>query len=722
MSSTELERLLAEEAALRAKLEELVEKRRIAEAEEEKRRIEREKSDALKKLITIRVAGILGENLLLQSDYRWDIVEIYKATPGRRYRGYNENLIPMTQWADLEPKLLARPNVVIEWSEKAKAQYDWYTSAPSWDVSLSPNGRYILAKWGPRTDRYILSSIPGARQNHENGEWEIPLSEAWRLWDILSGIEGVTVTDEAAEQITALIKARIKLDAIAKKDDSDIEIPYADPSATPRPFQKVGVEFIEAANGRALIGDEMGLGKTWQALGYAQRLRRQILETENRTARILIICKGGLKANWLRETKRLCGTGAYLCFGREPNTYDIQNIITNSPEFVICNYEILGSATKLTEHDENGKEKVTKTFRWALILKLYNPDLIIIDESHYIKNPDTNRAKAVMSLDAPRIVALTGTPVLNRPGEFWTTLHMLAPKTFPHYETFLRQYVSFDGRSARNVDELVELLKPMMIRRRKSDVLKDLPPINRIRHFHELSPRARKLYDLVLAGLWEQIEEYDALGQHGGTKRITSILAKIMRMKQICAIDKVQTTADLATDLIDSASNGGKVLIFTQFKASAARIAQLLGNQAVSTVKRRPSGFISMTPGERDQLFESVRHDPHIRFIVTTEAAREGHNMEYCDWVIFNDLFWTPAGHSQCEGRAYGRLANPHPIDSYYILTEETIEEWIMELLARKLAMFEQVVDGVENARDADVSVAMELIERLRQEFWKKEK
>lgn len=96
--------------------------------------------------------------------------------------------------------------------------------------------------------------------------------------------------------------------------------------------------------------------------------------------------------------------------------------------------------------------------------------------------------------------------------------------------------------------------------------------------------------------------------------------------------------------------------------------------------------------------------------------------MEYCDWVIFNDLFWTPAGHSQCEGRAYGRLANPHPIDSYYVLTEGTIEEWIMELLARKMAMFEEVVDGVENARDADVSVAMELIERLRQEFWKKEK
>jgi len=116
-------------------------------------------------------------------------------------------------------------------------------------------------------------------------------------------------------------------------------------------------------------------------------------------------------------------------------------------------------------------------------------------------------------------------------------------------------------------------------------------------------------------------------------------------------------------------------------------------------------------------LFERARDSNHTKFIVTTEAAQEGHNLEFCDWVIFNDQFWTPAGHDQCEGRAYGRLANPHTIDSFYVIADVDIEEWMQELLEKKLAIIEETVEGVESTRDMSGSILMELIKRMKKEM-----
>jgi len=347
-------------------------------------------------------------------------------------------------------------------------------------------------------------------------------------------------------------------------------------------------------------------------------------------------------------------------------------------------------------------------------------ELLGIDEAHKIKNPDANRTKAAHKLvDIPHVIMLTATPILNRTEEWWSLLYMTDPKMFASFQAFKNHY-TWDGQTAKNIGELHEMLRPRFIQRLKKDVQKDLPPINRQTRLVELSKEAEQNYLLVLKGLYDQLAMFDPKGQKKGAISVTHILSQIVRLKQICAADKVDYVADLATDLIDQSVNGGKVLIFSQFKGTANHIARLLGDQAVCTVKRTEDDFVSMNADQRDDLFEDARINPNVKFIVTTEAAQEGHNLEFCDYVIFNDQFWTPAGHDQCEGRAYGRLSNPHTIDSFYVIADVKIEKWMQELLDKKLAIIEEAVEGVASTRDLSGSIAMELIAKMKEEMYRR--
>ena len=290
-------------------------------------------------------------------------------------------------------------------------------------------------------------------------------------------------------------------------------------------------------------------------------------------------------------------------------------------------------------------------------------------------------------------------------------LNWIAPHLFPSYENFLQRY-TWDGKDARNVKELRETLKSLFLRRRKKDVLPDLPPINRMWQWHELSEAARIAYkDVLVNGVYREL-----LAHELGTAResdVTSILAQILRLKQICAQDKVDHTSDLAIDLFDSSEgvNGGagKVIVFSQFKSTVHAIARRLAPEAVTI-----TGDLAMN--QRTVIQDKFQEDPNIHFLVATwQTSGEGLNLTAADYVIFNDLFWRPGDHQQCEERAYGRLNDLHPIDSYYIAADQTIENWIQELLASKLRVIEQVVEGVNE--DRNPSIAMDLIRKLREEM-----
>lgn len=717
--SAELDSL---EAQLRASLADIQRKKAEIELRNiEKTRLEREQleqehaaREATRQHI-IRVTGLVGSMVVVRSDYREDLVEFWRAVPGRMYRGNQENGIPIGEWIKhVHDDLTQLPRIEIIYSEGVKEQIDIFLNTPNWLVSIE-NKRFKLTP-GPAAYTGNIYSLPGVLWDHAKHIFTASLAEGWRLSSALAKIEGVVYTDDARDFILKQIEARAALDKIGEAKDWDYTVNFNGDNHL-RPFQKVGCAFVEATQGKALLAYQMGLGKTWMALAHAIK----------HNLRTVIVCPASLRINWSREIYKLSGKRANVMTGSDPTEHDLIKLLTEPDQFTLINYDILARKVdnkKITVDAEGfDHQKDEERYFWVELLNMSKPDLLIIDESHYIKNTDSNRSKAVRKMEANQIIHMTGTPVMNRPGELWPILTMLAPDLFPSEELFIRQY-TWDGKRARNVEQLHETLRNIMIRRKQSDVIDDIPPLNRLEQYHELSPKARKVYKRVLQGVYEKIAAYDARGM-GGEQNVANILVQIQRLKQVCAIDKIDRTAELAFQLNDSASEDmvhNKVLIFSQFKAVAFAIAQRLGHEALCFVTRGQSDFITANDVERDRLVQQFQNDPEVKYLVVTEkTAKEGHNITAAGYVIFNDLFWTPAAHEQCEGRAYMRVNDPHGIEAYYIIVDKTsgeIEEWIWELLAMKSAMIEETVEGVESSRDS--SIAMDLIAKVKQSMWQR--
>lgn len=710
---TRQQQLIDEEQDLEKRLA-LVKKERV-----ELQRAENEKALALakqrenEKPVEVKIVSLISGNILIENDWREDLVALLRTIPNRSYRGARENLIPLNEWGGFEAKVRELPNIKLLVSDVVKKEMEWYLTAPTWNIEIGKRQFECFA--GPRAATHVVYNVPGAVWDAKRKMMQVPMSEGWRLYQELQDVEGVVWSDEASKFVIDQIDRRGRLDQIATMERGDKYRDFEMNGIKLRPFQEVGCEFVDATGGRALIGYEMGLGKTIISLAYAVK----------NNLRTVVICPASLKPNWAREIFKCTNQRAVVYSGGEPTQHDLVMGLTKPPQYSIINYDIVGRKAEIqkTKLDEQGyvHEDNQTRFFWVELINLMKPDLVIIDEGHYIKNMDSNRSKAVRMIKAPRVLCMTGTPVMNRPGELYPMLSLLAPESFPAYETFLNQY-TYDGKSARNVEELRTMLRSIMIRRLKKDVVEELPPINRMNKYHELSAKADRIYKKVEQGIYEKVAEFDARGQ-SAEMGITNILAQIQRLKMVCALDKTEDTADLASELYDQTdeSEPRKVLIFSQYKAVAYNIYQRLADQgALCFVRRGENDFITADNNQRDEMVQQFQTDPNIRYLIVTEkTAKEGHNITAAGHVIFNDLFWTPASHEQGEGRAYGRLSDLHSISSYYMITDmdgDSIEEWIMDLLAEKLAMINEVVEGVEGSRDS--SIAMELINKMKEKMW----
>jgi SNF2 family DNA or RNA helicase len=233
-----------------------------------------------------------------------------------------------------------------------------------------------------------------------------------------------------------------------------------------------------------------------------------------------------------------------------------------------------------------------------------------------------------------------------------------------------------------------------MIRRLRD---KSLDP-NRIPQYTTLSTQARVNYTEVLKGL------YIALRNPNYQREVHNILTQLLRLKQICADDKVDFTVDLAETALDETSEmpWNKVLIFSQFKATQHEIAKRIGNRA-----RVINGDV--TDKQRYELvdkFQDINSD--VKVIVTN--ITEGLTLTNAFTVIINDLWWTPKDHVQAEGRAFGRENDPHGGNSYYVLCEDSIDDMIWMLLEKKLAIFKEMIDNVYNKNEEENSMFQQLM------------
>ncbi|HEC64485.1 MAG TPA: DEAD/DEAH box helicase [bacterium] len=714
----ELDQLTLNEQELEVKLEQLRAKRINKRTELE---------GLIQKIpMTVKVIKCLQKNgevtdptFLLENNpvkYHREYVTLLHQTIGRFYDRVAENInhIPASSLEELLERLKLIPTINVDWDfqtyqafQKFKAWQKKEEAKPNYKITLKDERFQILKVKGGMWDIDKIEGIKKEKRSKDEISWSLPKIEGWRIEEALEDNPKVEWSEEAKAAIEVENEKRERLSNLAGKLESSLSVKLQN-GYDLRPFQEVAVEFIDCAGGDAIIADMTGLGKTWEAIGYI----------EYKKLHAIIICPAAIKENWRRHIKNLTGEDAYICKGSTPSQWDVEHLLTKKPRYVIINYDIFGKGLDVADKKDavTAAQKDNREIRylWAEILTAANYDIAVCDEAHKIKNTSANRTRATLHLENVKWLFLTATPILNRPRELYSYLRLIRPGQYSSEDNFCNQYIFMDG-SVRNVDRLRKSLSTIMIRRKREDVQKELPKIERIYDWHELSPEARDRYEIALEGLYQQLAEFDLSSE---TIKITGLLAQITRLKQIVAQDKVDRIADLALELSESYEvspaadklGEGKVVIFSGFKAVARGIGKRLGHEAVV--------FDGDTKQEdRQRYVDQFQSDPGIKFLVATGfVAGEGLDMTKAGYVIFSDFGWTPAYHQQCEGRIYGRLNECHGAVSYYVVGSDTIEEWIQEILARKLKIIEQIVEG-NDSPDAGKSMGYELIKKMKTEM-----
>ena len=429
-------------------------------------------------------------------------------------------------------------------------------------------------------------------------------------------------------------------------------------------FQKAGLAFVDGTGGNAMIADQPGLGKTCQSLAYLA------LHTDIRPA--VVVCPASLKLNWEREAEMWLETSDVIEVIKNGKPYPLNGDIG----IIIINYDVLK--------------------KWLPELKAIKPQILIYDESHYIKSPKSARSKAAAQLakSVPHKILLTGTPVLGHPAELWNQLCTIDPNRYNSKSFFSwhRRYCDakqltffrwdakkhirvkqsvWDFSGASNLKELAESLKGIMIRRTKEEVLPELP--EKRRQTLLVSIDNRRDYNHAEKDFLSWIKEQKG---NDAAKRASSVeqLSMVEALRQIAIQGKMKQAIEWISDFLET---GEKLVVFATHRATIDTLMTEFSKVAV----RLDGG---MCAEEKQLSVDRFQEDDEIRlFVGNVKAAGVGIPLFAASNVLFLELDWTPTMHEQCEDRLH-RIGQKKAVNCYYMFASDTIDEKMMDMLEAK--------------------------------------
>ena len=434
-------------------------------------------------------------------------------------------------------------------------------------------------------------------------------------------------------------------------------------------YQAAGVEFLYHTKGRALIADQPGLGKTVQAIAYAKMLN---LKT-------LVVAPLSVVINWKKEVKKFTGMNSTVWTSKDVDG-DLE------AQFHIINYDAVRKV-----HD---------------VLRKMDFDMLVCDEATFLKNRNTLRFKTILGsykerklypgIKTDKVVFLTGTPVMSRPIEAFTLLHILDKNRFSNFYHFTQRYGGWKGVPVRNLKELHERTKDLTIRRKKSDVLQELPDKQRNDLYIEMTTEERKEYLNMLDDLFKEWK-FSGKPTVGTMPKIQSYLIdrKIPRLNEI---------------IEEYLDNDRPLLIFCCFIEPLKRLAEQYGHDAAIL-------HGSMSKEERQESIDRLVSEEAKIGLFSLKAAGMGIDglQHVIDTVIFLDRDWVPANHEQAEDRVH-RIGQDAKVQIYYMTVEDSIDEYMSELINDKMKIASEIVDGEVINPENSKSVFKEFVQRLTKE------
>ena len=444
-----------------------------------------------------------------------------------------------------------------------------------------------------------------------------------------------------------------------------------------RDYQKRGYEWmtvLDRMHMGGILADDMGLGKTAQIIAL-------LLATREIGRTSLVVAPTSLTYNWLSEFRKFAPnlSVTVLSGNGTQRAGLIRHIISNGDvDVVITSYPLIR--------------------RDIPLLKDFQFRFVILDEAQNIKNAGSVAAQAVKQLQADTRFALTGTPMENGVGELWSLFDFVLPGYLPGYNTFLRKY-----QDGENAGDLLKRIQPFLIRRLKQDVLEELPDKMESTLTARMTQEQERIYRAALERLRPQINKM--LEEKGAGRSRIEVLSAITELREICChpslvmsdyrggSGKEEMLLELLPEMI---RNGRRILVFSQFTSMLRMLQKRIEENGFSTLY-----LDGDTPaGERLSLTERFNQGEGQVFLISLKAGGSGLNLTGADMVILYDPWWNPAAEEQATDRAH-RIGQQKKVTVIRLVTGESIEEQVVELGARKKALFEKLITPGETVLSA---------------------
>ena len=529
----------------------------------------------------------------------------------------------------------------------------------------------------------------------KNGTFVNMEGEFGRLCELREGL-GLTRTQLLQEEITLPVYRALYLDGElcgwegfqVKKDrnfkalirnmktieDNDFELPKSLEGIF-REYQKTGFLWIKTLknNGFAgILADEMGLGKTLQTISF-------LTSVAKKETKILILAPSSLIYNWKQEFSKFAPQmEVEVVYGLKQHR---DELIATNPQVVITSYASFRQDVE--EYQKNQYE------------------YLILDEAQVMKNAQTKIAQHLRGFDVPHVFALSGTPIENHVGELWSIFQIVLPGLFPAKREFQKL----------SPETIARFVKPFVMRRKKDEVLQELPDLIETTYHNELDESQKTIY---LAQLKQIQDRVRTSSEEELNRSKVEILSGLMRLRQICDTPalfmedyqgdsgKLESLRDLLGQIKDGEH---RVLIFSQFRGMLDILEQEIDQLGMTSFK-----ITGSTPAkDRQEMTNAFNAGERHAFLISLKAGGVGLNLTGADTVILVDLWWNPAVEDQAIGRAH-RMGQEQNVEVYRMITRGTIEEKIQELQASKRHLVSTILDGTETRSSLSVEEIREIL------------
>ncbi len=517
----------------------------------------------------------------------------------------------------------------------------------------------------------LESGLGISYEDIENGTISLPIYRSMYMEKILNNLDKSKIKKE--ESYVDFIK-----DTSKEKENTTLTLPKS-LKGDLREYQKNGFQWLQMLEKYELGGilaDDMGLGKTIQVITLILKYK----EEQKEKLPSIVIAPSSLTLNWKNEIQKFAPTLETIVINgsleqRKKKIKDIKKY-----DLIITSYDLLKRDLELYE-----KENIT--FKYA-----------IADEAQYIKNSNTQNAKALKSIKAETRYALTGTPIENSLAELWSIFDYIMPGYLFKYKKFKQLYEVpiVKDNDMYSMKKLKMLIEPFILRRTKKEVLTELPEKTITILNNEMEDEQQKIYLSYLAkAKQEAMQEIEI---NGVEKSHIKILALLTRLRQICChpslfledynqdSSKLKQCIEIIKDGIEA---GHKILLFSGYTSMFDIIEKELLKEDINYYKLTGKTNVN----ERVELVEDFNQNENVKvFLISLKAGGTGLNLTGADMVIHYDPWWNISAENQATDRAY-RIGQKNNVQVYKLITKNSIEEKIYELQEKKSKLIDNVLN-----------------------------